>query len=343
MRAMRAEAFGRYEDLKLTVIPSPTLPDGRILVWMTAAGVTPLDHTILSGQYPKANAPLVLGNEGAGVIEEGGTAEFPKGSRVMFTGPYGVFENGTLSELVAVQREHLCVVPDNVDDAAAAGLPVAYLTAFLTLKAAGFEAGKTVLAPAIGGSVGNAVTQLARALGAKHAISTTTSHAKAEQAKERGFSEVIDLSKEGLAEGVRRLTDGYGADIVVDGIGGQILSEALEILAPDGSLTTLGYAASRKTTIDVTNLIWKGASIKSFLLFSQPLSARSDAWKTITELLGSERIEPIVSKTFPLEAAANALRYLIEGRPLGRVRVKIRIGHGHNSGPPHQIATPHHG
>ena len=66
MRAMRAEAFGRYEDLKLTDIPSPTLSDGRILVWMTAAGVTPLDHTILSGQYPKAKAPLVLGNEGAG-------------------------------------------------------------------------------------------------------------------------------------------------------------------------------------------------------------------------------------------------------------------------------------
>jgi NADPH2:quinone reductase len=158
-------------------------------------------------------------------------------------------------------------------DAAAAGLPVAYLTAFLTLKAAGFQAGKTVLAPAIGGSVGNATTQLARALGAKHAISTTTNHAKAEQAKEWGFSEVIDLSEEGLAEGVRRLTDGYGADIVVDAIGGQILSEALQILAPDGSLTTLGYAASRKTTIDVTDLIWKRASIKSFSLFHQPLSA----------------------------------------------------------------------
>jgi NADPH2:quinone reductase len=65
---MRAEAFGRYEDMKLTDIPSPTLSDGRILVRMNAAGVTPLDHTILSGQYPKAKAPLVLGNEGAGVI-----------------------------------------------------------------------------------------------------------------------------------------------------------------------------------------------------------------------------------------------------------------------------------
>ena len=323
MRAMRAEGFDGYKDLKLTDIPSPGLSEGRVLVRMTAAGVTPLDHTILSGHFPPAKAPLVLGNEGAGIIEVGGTPEYPDGSRVMFTGPYGVFENGTLSELVAVKKEHLCLVPDNVGDTAAAGLPVAYLTALLALKAAGFQAGKTVLAPAIGGSVGNATTQLARALGAKHAISTTTSHAKAEQAKERGFSGVIDLSEEGLAEGVRRLTDGYGADIVVDGIGGQILSEALETLAQNGSLTTLGYSASRKTTIDVTNLIWKGASIKSFMLFSQPPSAWSDAWKTITELLSSGRVEPIVSKTFPLEDAADALRYLIEGRPLGRVIVTI--------------------
>ncbi len=323
MRAMRAEGFGGYQDLKLTDIQKPVLSEGRVLVRMTAAGTTPLDHTILSGNFPMANAPLVLGNEGAGIVEEGGDSQFPNGSRVMFTGPYGVFENGTLSEWVAVKKEHLCLIPDNVPDTAAAGLPVAYLTAAIALRGAGFEAGKTVLAPAIGGSVGNAVTQLARALGAKHAISTTTSHAKAEQAKAQGFSEVIDLTEEGLAEGVRRITDGYGIDIVVDSIGGEILSEALEILAPGGSLTTLGYSASRKTTIDVTNLIWKGASIRSFLLFSQPVSAWAEAWTVITDLLKTGRIEPIIAKTFPLEEAVEALRYLVEGRPLGRVTVKI--------------------
>jgi NADPH:quinone reductase len=135
----------------------------------------------------------------------------------------------------------------------AAGIPVAYLTGYLALMNAGFVTGKVVLAPAIGGSVGNATTQLARALGAKHSISSTTSHAKAEQAKALGFSEVIDLSTEKLADGVNRLTDGYGADIIVDGLGGNILSEALQILAQGGSLTTLGYAAGRETTIDVTN------------------------------------------------------------------------------------------
>src|SRR5260370_11197833 len=221
----------------------------------------------------------------------------------MFTGPYGVSENGAFSEWVAVKKEHLCLIPENIDDAAA-GLPVAYLTALMGLRAAGFQPGNTVFAPAIGGSVGNAVTQAARALGAKHAISSTTSHAKAAEAKKLGFSEVVDLSAEGLADGVRRLTDGYGADIIVDGIGGDILGDALGILAPGGSLTTLGYAAGRKATIDVTNLIWKRGTIKSFSLFAQAPSAWAEAWTTLTELLEAGEIKPIVAKTFPLEAAA---------------------------------------
>jgi alkanesulfonate monooxygenase SsuD/methylene tetrahydromethanopterin reductase-like flavin-dependent oxidoreductase (luciferase family) len=104
---------------------------------------------------------------------------------------------------------------------------------------------------------------MARALGAKHAISSTTNHAKAEQAKALGFKEVIDTSLEKLGDGVRRVTDGYGADIVIDGIGGEVLSEALKALALGGSLTTLGYSASRKTTIDVTDLIVPQASIRS--------------------------------------------------------------------------------
>ena len=214
---------------------------------MTAVGVTPLDHTILSGRFPLAKAPLVLGNEGAGVVEKGeGGTDFPVGSRVMFTGPYGVFEDGAYSEWLAVRKENLCMIPEGVDDVSAAGIPVAYLTAQMALSLAGFHAGKTVLAPAIGGSVGNAVMQLARALGAKHAISSTTNHAKAEQAKALGFNEVIDTSFEKLGDGVRRITGGCGADIVIDGVGGEVLSEALGALALDGSLTTLGYSGAAR-------------------------------------------------------------------------------------------------
>jgi NADPH2:quinone reductase len=320
MRAIVAERFGDYKNLKLVDIPKPAVSNGRVLVRITAAGVTPLDHTILSGGHPRAKAPLVLGNEGAGVVEASGDDRFPDGSRVMFTGPYGVYENGAFSEWVAVKKEHLCLIPENIDGAAA-GVPVAYLTALITLRAAGFQSGKTVFAPAIGGSVGNAVTQVARALGAKHAISSTTSHAKAAEAEKLGFFEVVDLSGEGLVEGVRRFTDGYGADVIVDSLGGDVLSEALGVLAPGGNLTTVGYAASWKTTIDVTDLIWKGASIKSFSLFAQPASVLAEAWTTLTELLESGRVKPIVAKTFPLEATGEAIRYLVEGRPFGRVLV----------------------
>jgi len=89
MRAMRAESFTGYGGLKRVDLPKPVVTDGRVLVRLTAAGVTPLDHTILSGGYPRATAPLVLGNEGAGVVDDPGNSAFSVGTRVMFTGPCG--------------------------------------------------------------------------------------------------------------------------------------------------------------------------------------------------------------------------------------------------------------
>src|SRR5580700_1041336 len=317
MRAMRAEQFSGYEALKLVELPKPTVTDGKVLVRVTAAGVTPLDHTILIGDFHIPEKPLILGNEGAGVVEEGGGADFPAGSRVMFWGTYGAFEDGSYCEWIAVRKEDLCLIPDNVDDVSAAGIPVAYLTAQVALTLAGFRPGKTVLAPAIGGSVGNAVTQLARALGAKHAISSTTNGVKAEKARALGFTEVIDTSLEKLGDGVRRVTDGYGADIVIDGIGGEILSDALKALALEGSLTTLGYSASRKATIDVTDIIVPQASIRSLNMFRQPQATVTDAWKAIVSLLQSGAIKPIVVKTFPLVEALRLCVISLKATPSG--------------------------
>jgi NADPH2:quinone reductase len=98
---------------------------------------------------------------------------------------------------------------------------------------------------------------------------------EAEQAKALGFDDVIDTSLEKLVDGVRRITDGYGADIIIDGIGGEVLSEAVKALAPGGSLITLGYSASRKTTIDVTSLI---VSQTSHPGFQYVLSAARDGY-----------------------------------------------------------------
>src|ERR1700730_4706889 len=319
MRAMRAESCTGYGSLKLVKVPSPGRADGRVLVRITAAGVTPLDHTILSGGYARATAPLILGNEGAGVVENPGDSSYPSGARVMFTGPYGVFEDGTYSEWIAVRGEDLCLIPDNIDDATAGSMPVAYLTAQITLTQAGFEPGKTILVPAIGGAVGNAVTQLARAQGAGKAISTTTNPAKAEQARALGFEDVIDLSAESLAAGVARITGGRGVDLVIESVDGALTGQALAPLALHGALTSLGYSAGRKTTIDVTDLIWKRARMSGFALAAQPQATKAAAWATILTLLTSGLVKPIVERTYRLGEAAEALRHLIEDRPFGRV------------------------
>jgi NADPH:quinone reductase-like Zn-dependent oxidoreductase len=316
---MRAERFSGYQDLKLVEIPKPAVSDGRVLVRLTAAGVTRLDHTILSGGHPRAKAPLVLGNEGAGVIEDAGDSGLAVGSRVMFTGPYGVRENGAWQEWLLARPENLAFVPDAINDVVAASLPVAYLTAQITLTLAGFKPGKTVLAPGIGGSVGSATYQLALAQGAAKVISTAGSASKAARARELGFEDVIDLTTEDLADGVRRITGGSGVDIVIESIGGTVTSEALSSLSLGGVLITLGYSAGRKTTIDVTDLIWKGARMAGFSLFAQSPTAIATAWRDVIPLIVGGSVKPIVERVYPLAEAGEALRHLTEDRPFGKV------------------------
>jgi len=319
MLAIEAETFSGYGGLRRIEAAKPQPVRDRVLVRVTAAGVTPLDHTILSGGLPRARAPLVLGNEGAGVVEHAGDSGIAVGSRVMFTGPYGAREDGAWREWLLARPEDLALVPEAIDDVVAASLPVAYLTAQVTLTLAGFEPGSTVLAPGIGGSVGNATYQLARAQGAGRVIATAGGAAKAARARALGFEDVIDLSTEGLADGVRRLTAGKGVDIVIDSIGGAVTSQALSSLAPGGVLLTLGYSAGRKTTIDVTDLIWKGARMAGFSLFAQSPAAIAAAWRDIIPLITSGSVKPIVERVYPLAEAGAALRHLIEDRPFGKV------------------------
>jgi NADPH2:quinone reductase len=237
----------------------------------------------------------------------------------MFTGPYGVGENGTWQEWLLVRPEHLAPVPAEIDDVVAASLPVAYLTAQVTLTLAGFKPGMTVLAPGIGGSVGNATYQLARAQGAGKVISTAGSAAKAAKARALGFEDVVDLTAEGLAEGVSRITAGKGVDIVIESIGGTVTSEALSSLGLGGVLITLGYSAGRKTTIDVTDLIWKRARMAGFSLFAQSPAAIAAAWQDVIPLIVSGSIKPIVERVYRLSEAGEALHHLIEDRPFGKV------------------------
>lgn len=142
------------------------------------------------------------------------------------------------------------------------------------------------------------------------AVSTARTMARA-----AGFEEVVDLSREGLRNGVARLTDGVG----VDGVGGTVTGEALGTRAPGGTLVSVGYAGGMAATINAADLIWRTARLVGvmFTLFPQPTVAA--ATETLLGMVQDGRIRPLVDRVFPLAGAGDAQRFLREDGPFGRV------------------------
>ena len=162
-----------------------------------------------------------------------------------------------------------------------------------------------------------------RKLGASLAISTTSTTAKAEAARAAGYGQVIDLSKEGLRSGVMRITDGKGVDVVIDGVGGALVGEALASLAFGGCYAAVGYAGGRAANINLTDVIWKAAKIRGFTLRAFAPETIASALSTLTGYAAEGALQPTIAKLFPLSEAPEAVRYLIEGRPFGRVLMRV--------------------
>lgn len=329
MRAIEYDHFGGYDVLDLVEAPLPPVADGQALVRMTMAGVSPLDETVRAGHLaPALHKPLPIrpGGTGTGVVEEPGASGLPWGARVVVSGGrYGVSADGCWAEYVAVDPVNLVAVPDAVDDEAAAALTTGagYLTAYLALtELSAFRPGQAVLAPGVGGAVGQGGVEVARVLGAAHAITTATGSDKAEQGRAAGY-EVIDLSRESLRDGVARLTGGKGVDVVLDGVGGQLTGEALGCLAVDGTLISIGYAAGTHADIDVTDLIWKNAHIHGFRFALFTPEQVNAANTTLLARLAAGELHPAVAQVFRLAQAAAAQHLLAEGHPFGRVLLAV--------------------
>jgi NADPH:quinone reductase len=327
MKAIQAAERGGYEALRLVEIPEPQPRAGQALVRVTSAGVTPLDRTVLAGLHPSARKlPLVPGNEGAGIVMNDPSGRFLAGERVLFfAGPGGVAQDGTFAEITSVPSGNLASLPGEITDEIAAGLPVAYLSAFLALRQAGFRAGQSVLAPGVGGSVGNATLKAARAFGASRLVSTAGSAAKeSAAAADDGLREVdiINLQRESLADGLARLAPG-GVDIVIDALGGPLTGQAIAGLARGGRVVVMGYAAGTETTMRVTDLVWKLAHVSGFSLFAASAEEQATAYATVLPLIAGGQIVPAHDRSFPLAQAPEALRYLIEDRPFGTVTLTV--------------------
>jgi NADPH:quinone reductase-like Zn-dependent oxidoreductase len=289
--------------------------------------VTPLDHTVLAGLHPSAKKPpLVPGNEGAGVVMEDPSRRFSPGERVLFfAGPGGVGQDGTFAEITSVPSGNLAPLPGEIPDELAGGLPVAYLSAFLALRQAGFGEGQSVLAPGVGGSVGNAALKVARALGASQLVSTAGSSAKESAAAADGGLDnvdIVNLERESLADGLARLAPG-GVDVVIDALGGPLTGQEVGGLARGGRAVVMGYAAGTETNIRVTDLVWKLSQISGFSLFAASAEEQAEAYAAVLPLIAGGEIAPAHERSFPLERGAEALRHLIEDRPFGKVTLTV--------------------
>ena len=326
MKTIQYQSYGGYSENRLVDLPEPSLKDGEVLVAMQTVGINPLDNTFRSGNYYGAtpeNLPRIGGQTGAGTVVASRSDAFTGGNRVFVRGPgFGIFADGTWREFVAAPAAGLSHIPDAIDDdhAAAYLAGAGYLTGYLALtELAKFKPGQTVLAPAIGGAVGMETMQVARRLGASLVISTAGSTQKAKRARAAGYEHVIDLSKESLKAGVLRITEGKGVDVVVDGVSGKLTGEALASLAFGGTAVIAGYAGGREAEVNVTDIIWKAATIRGFTfkLFSQETVAAASA--VLLEFLKEGALQPTIDRVFPLSEAPEAVRHLIEDRPFGRV------------------------
>jgi NADPH2:quinone reductase len=328
MKAWTIATQNGADALRLIDTDKPAISGNQMLVRMTAPGVVPFDQAIIHNEneanFPPAVLPVQPGNQGAGVVEDPGNSGFKKGDRVMFGAfVYGFMRPGSWAEYVAVEADHAGLIPHSVPDAAAAQAAVAYPTAYFALNEAGMAAGKTVLVPGIGGSVGNAAYQLAKAMGAKKVFSTAGSSAKAAAAAKAGFDGVIDLSKESLMAGVLERNGGEGVDIVIDSVGGAVLPEAVKCMKRYGKTIVLGFAAGRTSTITLADLILHRGSIQGYGAYTSTPDEWREAWAAFKRFADEGRIKVLFDRSFPFEQAPDALRYIATQRPFGGVALSF--------------------
>jgi NADPH2:quinone reductase len=330
MKAIQFNAYGSYDQLKLVDIPMPELQASQLLVKVTFAAINPVDNTVRSGLIPQPKElPMIPGNEGAGIVVNG-NSEFPDGTRVIISAftPQGLVRgirtDGSWQEYLALYPSELIKTPGNISDEEAAASNVGFFSAQACLNKADFAPGKSVLSLAVGGAVGNAGVQLAKAQGASRVITTAGSAAKAKAAEAAGFENIINLEKESISEGVMRITNGKGVDVVIDSIGGALTGESVHSLAKNGIIVNIGYSAGTQVSLNITDFIWKGLQMRGLNL-SGWFSAEEQqyVWSQILPLFAEGRIKPTIAKVFDAADTAEAQHHLIEDKPFGKVLIRF--------------------
>ena len=304
----------RYED-----VPDPVCPDGCVVVDVEAISIEGGDLLARAGS-PPAKTPHIVGYLCAGTVDRGrrrGRAAPAIGEKVV-----ALNADGSHAEKRVVPAVMTWPVPEGLDPAAAACIPVAFGTAQECLfTAASLEEGQTVLIHAGAGGVGMAAIQLAKQAGAT-VISTASSDEKLERLKPLGLDHGINYAEESFVEAVRELTDGRGVDVVLDAIGGKNLVDGIEALAYRGTLVSVGVAARAGSSVEASSLWTKNNTLRGVYLGGALLAEYPRVHPMIADLIGRVAdggLQVEIDRSFPLAEAAAAHAH-VEGRTaFGRV------------------------
>jgi len=334
MRQVVIPRFGTPDVLEMRQLPDPSPGAGDLRIRIRAAGINFADILARLGLYPDApKPPMVVGYEVAGKVDEVGrdVVGFAPGDRVLALTRFGGYADTVI--VPAAQAFHF---PDDLSDSEAAAVPVNYLTASLALyRMAALAPGETVLVHNAGGGVGIAATQLARLRRAT--VIGTASAFKHDALRSFGVDHAIDYRHANVAEEVKKLTHGRGVDVILDPIGGRSFTESYRMLAPLGRLIIFGLSAAAPgekrsawralhawlstPRFNPMSMINRNRGV--FGLHIGHLWEERRQLAPLMEMLMSElsagRLTPIVARTFPLERAADAHRFIQSRANIGKV------------------------
>lgn len=331
MRAITITSSGDAGILTPQEIPTPTInKDEQVLVRVKAAGLNPIDTKIRAAmdRFPVQNV-AILGCDAAGVIEAVGNKvkRFQPGDEVYFSQPPFNGRQGTYAEFCLVDENFIALKPKSLDFIHAAAAPLVLITAWEALyDRAWLDAEQRVLIHAGAGGVGHVAIQLARIAGAEVAT-TVSSDDKATLVTALGASKVIRYRNEDVVQSIKEWTQGKGVDIVFDTLGGDTFKQSVSCAKVYGQLVTI------LTPPDDTN--WSEARLRN-LAVSQELMltptlmeipeaqlAQGNILKQCARMFDNNELKVVVAKTFSLDEAAEAHRYLEEEHPAGKVVLSI--------------------
>ena len=320
MRAMLATEWADPSAMQLREVPDPEPGPGEALVEVRAIGCNFPDILIVQGKYQvKPPLPFSPGHEVAGVVRRvgAGVANVRAGQRVI-----GMLGWGGYAELATVPARHVFAIPDGMGFPEAAAFPLVYQTSWCALAhRAALRAGEWLLVHGAAGGVGLAAVQIGKLLGAG-VIATAGTAAKLEVARQSGADVLIDYATEDWVERVKTVTDGAGADVIYDPVGGDVFDGSTKCIGFEGRLLVVGFAGGRIPTIAANRILLKNVSIVGvhWGLYQRRGSPLVDEWmETLFAHYRAGRLGPVVYRTYPLAEAARALDALATREAYGKV------------------------